>query len=47
MQSREGAERQQLLHDMTELLLDLGKIKRGWAAGSVILDQHLRRMAEA
>lgn len=47
MQSLEGQERQQLLHEMTELLSDLGKLKCGWKAASTILDQHLQRMAEA
>lgn len=46
MQSLEGQERQQLLHEMTELLLDMGKLKCGWKAASTILDQYLQRMAE-
>jgi DNA primase len=47
MQTLEGPERQRLLHEMAELLLDLGKFKRGWATASVIIDQYLQRMVEA
>ena len=47
MQTLEGPERQRLLHEMAELLLDLGKFKRGWATASAIIDQYLQRMVEA
>ncbi len=47
MQTLQGDERQQQLHDMTEMLLDLGKLKRGWDVASRIIDQHLHRMLDA
>ncbi len=45
LQSLDGDARQQLLQDFAELLLDLGKLKRGWESARRIIDQHLHRMA--
>ena len=46
MQSLDGEERQTLLREFAELLLDLGKLKRGWASASRIVDHYLHRMAQ-
>lgn len=45
MQASEGGERQALLHELAEILLDLGKLKRGWESASRIIDHHLHLMA--
>lgn len=46
MQNLEGPERQQAMRDFTQLLLDLGKLKLGWAQAHPILELHLARLAE-
>ena len=46
MQSLEGPAHQQAMQEFTQLLLDLGKLKLGWAPAHPILDLHLSRWAE-
>ncbi|NCA83026.1 MAG: DNA primase [Opitutae bacterium] len=41
-----GAERQPVMHEFAQLLLDQGKVKRGWAQACPIMDFYLQRFAE-
>ena len=41
----QGEARQRLLHEFAQLLLDMGKLKRGWESAGSILDYYLHRMA--
>ena len=45
MNTAGGEERKSLLHEMTQLLLDIGKLKRGWEAAKPILTAHLNDRA--
>ncbi|HAL92082.1 MAG TPA: DNA primase [Verrucomicrobia bacterium] len=42
----EGADRQEVLQEYAQLLLDLGKMKLGWARAHPIIELHLQRLAE-
>ena len=39
-----GAERQEVLREYAQLLLDLGKLKLGWAQAHPIIDLYLQRV---
>lgn len=41
-----GAERQPVMHEFAQLLLDQGKVKLGWAQACPIMDIYLQRFAE-
>lgn len=41
-----GAERQPVMHEFAQLLLDQGKVKLGWAQACPIMDLYLQRFAE-
>lgn len=42
----EGTQRQQVLQEFAQALLDQGKVKLGWGKACPIMDCHLHRMAE-
>ena len=44
---QEGAARQETMRELAELLLDLGKMKRGWTQAHPILDLYLQRELDA
>ena len=46
MKEQEGAARQETMREIAELLLDLNKLKRGWAQAEPILDLYLQKRAE-
>ena len=46
MRQLEGEERQAVLREFAELLLDQSRLKLGWEKACPILDLHLQRMAE-
>jgi DNA primase len=47
MKEQEGPARQETMREVAELLLDLNKLKRGWAQAEPILDLYLQRQAGA
>ena len=47
MKEHEGPARQETMREVAELLLDLNKLKRGWAQAEPILDLYLQRQAGA
>lgn len=46
MKEQEGTARQETMREIAELLLDLNKLKRGWAQAEPILDLYLQKFAE-
>ncbi len=46
MQTLQGAERQSVVEEFAQLLLDQGKMKLGWEKASLIIECHLHRFAE-
>ena len=47
MKDQDGSARQETMREVAELLLDLNKLKRGWAQAEPILDLYLQRQAGA
>jgi hypothetical protein len=46
MKEQDGPARQETMREIAELLLDLNKLKRGWAQAEPILDLYLQKRAE-
>lgn len=46
LKEQEGAARQETMRELAELLLDLNKLKRGWAQAEPILDLYLQKFLE-
>ena len=46
MKEQDGSARQETMREIAELLLDLNKLKRGWAQVEPILDLYLQKFAE-
>ena len=46
VKEQDGPERQETMHEIAELLLDLNKLKRGWAPAEPILDLYLQKRAD-
>lgn len=46
MKEQDGPARQETMREVAELLLDLNKLKRGWAQAEPILDLYLQKRAE-
>ena len=46
MKEQDGPARQETMREVAELLLDLNKLKRGWAQAEPILDLYLQKFAE-
>ncbi len=46
VKEQDGPKRQETMHEIAELLLDLNKLKRGWVQAEPILDLYLQKRAD-